>query len=56
MNTTPTFFGLHGVDSAQFDPQTVWREKEFTGLLTIPIGVDLADSPVVLDFTPVDEP
>jgi DNA segregation ATPase FtsK/SpoIIIE-like protein len=27
------------------------REKESTGLLTIPIGVDLAGSPVVLDFT-----
>ena len=40
MSTTPTFFGLHGVDCAQFDPQTVWREKESTGLLTIPIGVD----------------
>jgi hypothetical protein len=31
MSTTPTFFGLHGVDGAQFDPQTVWREKESTG-------------------------
>ena len=51
MSTTPTFFGLHGVDGAQFDPQTLWREKESTGLLTIPIGVDPAGSPVVLDFT-----
>jgi DNA segregation ATPase FtsK/SpoIIIE-like protein len=51
MSTTPTFFGLHGVDGAQFDPQTVWREKESTGFLTIPIGVGLAGSPVVLDFT-----
>lgn len=29
----------------------MWREKESTGLLTIPIGVDPAGSPVALDFT-----
>jgi DNA segregation ATPase FtsK/SpoIIIE-like protein len=51
MSTTPTFFGLHGLDGEQFDPQTVWRDKESTGVLTIPIGVDPAGSPVVLDFT-----
>ena len=51
MSTTPTFFSLHGVDGAPFDPQTVWREKESTGLLTIPIGVDPEGSPVVLAFT-----
>jgi hypothetical protein len=35
MSTTPTFFGLHGLDGAQFDPQTVWREKESTGTIGI---------------------
>src|SRR6476660_2054221 len=40
-----------GVIEFHWHPQTVWREKESTGLLTIPIGVDPAGSPVVLDFT-----
>lgn len=56
MSTTPTFFGLHGVDGAQFDTQTVWREKESTGLLTIPIGRGSRGFTSRLGLHPVDKP
>lgn len=51
MGSTPNFFALHGLGGRSFDAQAVWREKESTGSLTIPIGEDPGGSPVVVDFT-----